>query len=166
MSECIHDKRKSKLFRVYSFPCRWLRRRPHHVHASISVNLVVLQGLMRTPQDCKVMWVAACNSFVIWSHIRGWQYHRMVWNATPSSEFGNFYMELPILIYDLITKTFYYNVIQNGCRPTTSDLSLSGVDLLAHFLLLIDSDSDQKNELTSSQLCQAHVRRCTRLMIG
>ena len=79
----------------------------HTMLWSISVNLVILQGLMRTPQDCKVMWVAACKFFAIWSSIRGWQCHRIVCHKLlPSSKFGKFHMELPILICDLIAKTF------------------------------------------------------------
>ena len=82
----------------------------HTSCSSISVNLVGLQGLIRTPQDCKVMWVAACKFFAIWSYIRSWQCHRMVHmkrhKRLPSSEFDKFYMELPILICDLIAKTF------------------------------------------------------------
>ena len=156
MSECFHVKRTSKLFCVYSFPYRWLRRGPHHVHAPISVNLVVFQGLMRTPQDCKVMWVAACNFF-----------------ATEWFETSHILQNLVIFIWNYpywftisSQRLSYCNVKQNSCRPTTVYLSLSGVDLLAHFLLLIDCDSNQENELISSQLCQAHVRRCTRLMIN
>ena len=104
---------------------------------SISVNLVVLQGLMSTPQDCKVMRVAACEFVSIWSYIRGWQWHRMVYmtchKLLPTSEFSKFYMELPILICDLSQRLSYCNVNQNSCRPTTASLTLSWVDLLAHF---------------------------------
>ena len=119
---------------------------------SILVNLVELQGLMRTPQDCKVMWVAACKFFAIWSYIRGWQCHRIVYmkchKLLPSSEFGKFYMELPILFAISSQRLSCCNVNQNSCRPTTAYLRLSWVDLLAHFLLLIDCDYVHKNKLT------------------
>ena len=58
----------------------------------------------------------------------------------PSSEFGKFYMELPILFAISSQRLSCCNVNQNSCRPTTAYLRLSWVDLLAHFLLLIDCD--------------------------
>ena len=66
----------------------------------------------------------------------------------PSSEFGKFSMELPILFAISSQRLSYCNVNQNSCRPTTAYLSLSWVDLLAQFLLLVDCDSIQKNKLT------------------
>ena len=125
---------------------------------SISVNLVVLQGLMRTPQDCKVMKVATCKFVSIWSYIRRWQCHRMLWNVTNGYLLQNlviFVWNYPYWFAISSQRLSYCNVNQNSCRPTTASLSLSWVDLLAHFLLLIDCDSVQKNELTSSTLSGA-----------
>ena len=103
---------------------------------SISVNLVVLQGLMSTPQDCKVMRVAACEFVSIWSYIRGWQCHRMLWNGTNGYLLQNlviFIWNYPYWFAISSQRLSYCNVNQNSCRPTTASLTLSWVDLLAHF---------------------------------
>ena len=114
---------------------RWLRCGPHHVMIYFSwprrtsrshEYSTRLQG-----HESSCMWIRF--NLVIHSRLTVPQNVMKRHKRLPSSEFGKFYMELPTLFAISSQRLSYCNVNQNSCRPTTASLTLSWVDLLAHF---------------------------------